>query len=979
MGLSLLLYLITIKYTNAAYFHEQSRIYLEPNAKSATGFGSSISFFNETLLVGAPYADLNGAVFVCPLNIVASTKSIVCSDSGINLNDYANEYDRSLYPNQQFCLGSSIAATKSYFVTCAPLWAMSLKLPKSRYLDGAFGTCFASTEYNYTKTNRLVEHYKKSLESNLTDAPNTPDLYGTFGWSTLVDEVNKIVVFAKPASNQGLSRISYQPIGTSSGFPKLVQDIDKGILMLYNYKGRALANGEFFKYYKSLIAFSMENDRRIGAVGFLSYNNTNDVLSIVKDPSTEKALHFKEGSVGSMFGAALHAADIDHDAFSDLFVGAPGLACWVGSYEVGAVYIYIGGEKARSRTKENLYICGKEDGSRFGSAIASADLDDDDIPELFISAPYEGTGTVYVISGREVKEQVLLKKENLLIKDLKKQEIKISDFQTFGFSLHVIPAIDRTQLNALAVGSPNSQRVTIYRSIPTITVTLNVVGDQVVRESHDNFTIPIQVGIIYPRAVNVTAKLTVKVSLASNMFAEIDGKAEFEQDITEMKPYYLINFLVKMNDHDPHIYKFKAEVKTKEIKDVYDSSIVRLSSYSKTEIVYDVTRTCDDDVCRPRLSATFDWSGRNDTYILGSSEEETMIVNVLNDGNSSDVSCAYIKVTGAPVALLECDQPEDSWYRCNLKIERHELILIKITLNMKRTTSTDEKLVVEVILYNDSPMSRVKSEYEPKTKVIPYILNSNDIVVSGSTRDEIITESKLNNENTTINIHALFKVTNERSVLWKGVKAELVATGHSFIEHFKVFSSDFQECSLSENFTYHCNLDIKPNTIVQIGTTTQLLKNYTVKQLSIDKLKTMTTLILTVSNRLESKEKILTTTLSYRKDKTFAQNQTSIIIAACVAAAIILALLIYGLYKMGFFKREEKKKLERLRSTIRRPAPSEPGISDQRRESAFPSDNEDCTELEVIDCSEDVVQNLQSSEAESRDEVVLIGKERNSN
>ncbi|XP_022120506.2 integrin alpha-8 isoform X2 [Pieris rapae] len=942
MDWSLLMYLLIIKYTNAAYFHEQSRINLEPSAKSAKGFGSSISFFNDTLLVGAPYADLNGAVFVCPLNIVASTKSIVCSDSGINLNDYANEYDRSLYPNQHFCLGSSIAATKSYFVTCAPLWAMALKLPKGKHLDGAFGTCFASTEYNHTKTNRLVEHYQKSLEYNHMDAPNYHDVYGTFGWSTLVDEVNKIVIFAKPASNQGLSRISYQPIGTSTGFPKLVQDMDKDLLMLYNYKGRALANGEFFKDYKSLIAFSMENDRRIGAVSFLSYNTTNDVLSIVKDPITEKALQFKEGSVGSMFGAALHAADLNHDAFSDLFVGAPGLACWVGSYEVGAVYIYLGGEKARSRTKANLYICGKEDGSRFGAAIASADLDDDDIPELFISAPYEGFGTVYVISGRDVKEQVLLKRENLFIKDLKTQEIKISDFQTFGFSLHVIPAIDRTQLNALAVGSPNSQRVTIYRSIPSITVTINVVGDMVVRESHDNFTIPVQVKITYPRAVNVTAKLTVKVSLASNMFAEIVGDAEYELDITAMKPHYLINFIVKMNDHDPHIYKIKAEVKTKEIKDVYDSSILRFSSYSKTEIVHDITRTCDDDVCRPRLSATFDWSGRNDSYILGSSKEETMTVNVVNDGNSSDVSCAYIKVTGAPVALLECDQPEDSWYRCNLKIERHERIRINITLNMKRPTSTDEKLVVEVLLYNDSPMSRGKSDYEAKTKVIPYILNPNDIVVSGSSRDEIITDSKLNNENSTINVHALFTITNEGSVLWKGVKAELVATGHGFIEHFKVFSSDFQECALSQNFTYHCNLDIKPNTDVRIGTTTQLIKNETVKQLSNDKLKTMTTLILTVSNRLESKEQILTTTLSYRKDKTFGQNQTSIIIVACVSAAIILAILIFGLYRMGFFKREEKKKLERLRSTIKRPAPSEPGTSDQRRESALPSDNEDC-------------------------------------
>lgn len=36
--------------------------------------------------------------------------------------------------------------------------------------------------------------------------------------------------------------------------------------------------------------------------------------------------------------------------------------------------------QATTKTNMQPHICGKESGSRFGTAIASADLDDDDIP-----------------------------------------------------------------------------------------------------------------------------------------------------------------------------------------------------------------------------------------------------------------------------------------------------------------------------------------------------------------------------------------------------------------------------------------------------------------------------------------------------------------------------------------------------------------------------------------------------------------------
>lgn len=67
------------------------------------------------------------------------------------------------------------------------------------------------------------------------------------------------------------------------------------------------------------------------------------------------------------------------------------------------------------------------------------------ISEIFISAPYEGTGVLYVFSGKEITS-LLNKDRNFLVQihDLKDiQVIENADFKALGISLQSLVDIDK--------------------------------------------------------------------------------------------------------------------------------------------------------------------------------------------------------------------------------------------------------------------------------------------------------------------------------------------------------------------------------------------------------------------------------------------------------------------------------------------------------------------------------------------------------
>ncbi|CAH0721950.1 unnamed protein product, partial [Brenthis ino] len=915
-----IIWFLHIFHVNLAYFHTPSYLEFKPPDVSKT-FGFSIGYQSKTnsLVVGAPLSNRDGKVYSCSIADL-KRKTTICKDIGIDIDKYAGNYNRSASPDQNFCLGATISVAPDYFLTCAPLWTQ-LTLNRKTWF-GALGTCFLSDGTNITRYFGLTEQYF-DMQSGKTLSyarPRIVNIYGGIGWSTLSDPLNKIILIAKPMLESSISYIDMdQPLK-----PAIVVNF-RGLFNGYGYKGQSFAIGKFFDIKTTLYAISMISVTKLyGAIGFLYYDSLSKTISVMQN--NRDAIFIEDDAVGSMFGAALHSVDMNSDSFVELLVGAPAQSNTIEGYEQGAVHFYIGGGKAEKRNKANLCIYGTKDGSRFGTSIASNDLDGDSLPEIFISAPYEGTGVLYVFSGKEITS-LLNKGRNVLVQihDLKDiQLIKNTDFKALGISLQSLVDIDKDGGKALAVGAMNSNNVAVYRSIPFLNVTISakIIGKDVVRERDMNFSVKVTVSVTYPiKPKVIDGKLFVRTNIngeGANII-KYDNEVILSKNVSLFTKYVIVSFI----NEEPGFFKFTANVESDaenlKRKD-FDTSLYKISSYSRTRFAFDFERRCKDD-CVPKLSLTFDWTGREDEYWLGSSTNENMTLLVRNDGNTTYQSCARIKITGAQFKLPECVVESDAWYRCDFtEINRHETYPVDVIFDMSQTTNRDKELEVKVMLYNNC--AAIGNATLTDKKVITYYLDTSDIHLDGIQYDRNVTDLVLENtESPFIDLHEVYTATNNGTVIWKDLNAIIVLNKESFIKNYVVISPEeliVQEENTEEYIIITCIFDLNPNSSIKILTTLNIIKEKIMDNLIDGELKVTSNFTLYLNPTDEILNKSLTTTVKYQVDTSFGHNKSLIILVSVLLALFVLYVVIMVLRKVGFFKREDKTKLDALKEEIRR-------------------------------------------------------------
>ncbi|NXR00731.1 ITA4 protein, partial [Sagittarius serpentarius] len=106
--------------------------------------------------------------------------------------------------------------------------------------------------------------------------------------------------------------------------------------------------------------------------------------------------------LGSYFGAAVCAVDLNSDGLSDLLVGAPMQST---IREEGRVYVYINSGSEAKMVELNIELSGSDSyAARFGESIANlGDIDNDGFEDVAIGAPQEDNlkGVIYIYNGRE--------------------------------------------------------------------------------------------------------------------------------------------------------------------------------------------------------------------------------------------------------------------------------------------------------------------------------------------------------------------------------------------------------------------------------------------------------------------------------------------------------------------------------------------------------------------------------------------------
>uniref|UniRef100_A0A8C9L2L6 Integrin subunit alpha 4 n=1 Tax=Serinus canaria TaxID=9135 RepID=A0A8C9L2L6_SERCA len=214
----------------------------------------------------------------------------------------------------------------------------------------------------------------------------------------------------------------------------------------------------------------------VGAGHFLTPSSLEIIGGAPQQEQTGKAYIFskerqlnilfelKGKKLGSYFGAAVCAVDLNSDGFSDLLVGAPMQST---IREEGRVYVYINSGSEAKMVELNVELSGSDSyAARFGESIASlGDIDNDGFEDVAIGAPQEDNlkGAVYIYNGR--KDGITPS----FSQRIQGKEVSNS-LSMFGQSISSGIDVDNNGYQDVAVGAFLSDSAVVLRTKPVIIV-----------------------------------------------------------------------------------------------------------------------------------------------------------------------------------------------------------------------------------------------------------------------------------------------------------------------------------------------------------------------------------------------------------------------------------------------------------------------------------------------------------------------------
>ncbi|XP_043271432.1 integrin alpha-PS2 isoform X2 [Venturia canescens] len=380
---------------------------------------------------------------------------------------------------------------------------------------------------------------------------------------------------------------------------------------------------------------------------------------------TSKMVHVRNitgEQMGSYFGYAIAAGDIDSDGYDDLIVGAPMFTVPENTemnFETGRIYVFYG----KGPVKYDLFHerDGESNRGRFGLSLAYlGDIDRDGYGDVAVGAPYagsEGRGAVYIYQGSA--EGISSKYSQAIYAEELPTRV-----QTFGFSIAGGLDLDGNLYPDIVVGSYETGAAMFFRSRPVIKMVPNdtyvnfyggsshliSLDDKQCVLSDGTRVTCLQLracfkytgdGVLSRYNFNVQYALDVKKTKSPRMcFLELEGRHTMNQTITvdrnqqycrTVKVYVTPNIRDKLTSLDAEMRIGLADERWVDDRERDPSLILRpvMATTSSRKDTVSIFKNCgSDNICTPDLQMTC--KSNVAKYLLGSDKRIELDVTVQN-------------------------------------------------------------------------------------------------------------------------------------------------------------------------------------------------------------------------------------------------------------------------------------------------------------------------------------------------------------
>uniref|UniRef100_A0A8C2EL32 Integrin alpha-5-like n=1 Tax=Cyprinus carpio TaxID=7962 RepID=A0A8C2EL32_CYPCA len=458
MGLSLLILLPLSVAFNLDV--ENPAVYTGPNGSY---FGYSVDFYmtdsSVSIIVGAPKANTSqpniregGSVFYCPWSLSQSQCSSIEFDTQGDLNMNVNEavHQGEFKSHQWF--GATVRVHEDSVLACAPLY--SWRAMEDKPHADTTGSCYMSVN-NFTK---FVEYAPCRTEFRGRKGQG----YCQGGFSADFTQEGKVVLGGPgsyfwqgqviTAVKQEIVKAYYPGFFLTSVEGQMQTKQKKEITFDDNYMGYSVAVGEF-----------SGDDDEGDVLSFDQVSILNGSLDMLKTFTGEQ--------MGSYFGYAVAATDINNDGMTDLLVGAPMFMVRDSDgrlEELGRVYVYMQNGPL-DLTPQLPHLTGTHTFGRFGSSITPlGDLNQDGYNDVAISCPFGGEnkqGLVLIYNGHAGG---LKEKPSQVIAGQWASATPSALPASFGYAIRGGKDLDDNGYPDLIVGAFGANTAVLYRSRPIV-------------------------------------------------------------------------------------------------------------------------------------------------------------------------------------------------------------------------------------------------------------------------------------------------------------------------------------------------------------------------------------------------------------------------------------------------------------------------------------------------------------------------------